>query len=117
MLVPGRGIATFSDYKRTCFKKYIECELRKVPSLHIVWNTYKEHSIKGAKRSVRGTGVRIKVYSNVLKIPGNWAEFLRDSKNKTELFKFLGDNPVDTQCFSGDLYISSADGKTVKHWG
>ena len=54
--------------------------------------------------------------SNV-KIPGNWTEFLRDSKNKAELFKFLGDNPVDTQSIPGDLYISSADGKTVKHWG
>lgn len=116
MLVPGRGIATFTDFKTMCFKKYIQCELRKVSSLHIVWDTYKEQSIKDATRSGRGTGVRIKVDSNV-KIPGNWTEFLRDSKNKAELFKFLGDNPVDTQSIPGDLYISSADGKTVKHWG
>ena len=52
-----------------------------------------------------------------MKIPGNWTKFLRDSKNKAELFKFLGDNPVDTQSIPGDLYISSADGKTVKHCG
>ena len=116
MLVPGRGIATFTDYKRMCFKKYIESELRKVSSLHIVWDTYKEQSIKNATRSGRGTGVRIKVGSNA-KVPGNWTEFLRDSTNKAELFKFLGDNPVDTQSIVGDLYISSADGKTVKHWG
>ena len=38
-------------------------------------------------------GVRVKVGPQA-KIPSKWNEFLRDGKNKTELFDFLLDEPM-----------------------
>ena len=46
------------------------------------------YSIKGSAREKRGAGVRRKVSSNT-KIPGRLLDFLRDSRNKIELFSFL----------------------------
>ena len=53
--------------------------------LDIVWDTYRPMSIKW---HTRDECVRLKVGPNV-RIPGKWSEFLRDSTNKVELFKYL----------------------------
>ncbi len=47
-----------------------------------------QKSIKGGARDNRGSGIRIKVSAQA-KIPKKWEEFLRDAKNKEELFSFL----------------------------
>ena len=51
-------------------------------------SVYFANSIKGLTREHRGSGVRTKVSSQT-KIPKKWEDFLRDSRNKTELFSFL----------------------------
>jgi len=45
-------------------------------------------SIKESTREKRETGVRTKV-AGKNKLPGNWADFLRDPANKQELLEFL----------------------------
>ena len=56
--------------------------------LDIVWDTYIADSLKESTREKRGKGVRRKVLGQT-KLPGNWMDFLRDTKNKKELFAFL----------------------------
>ena len=54
----------------------------------IVWNTYKENSIKNATRETRGKGQRRKVTGET-KIPPNWKAFLQDNTNEKEYFALL----------------------------
>ncbi len=56
--------------------------------MDLVWDRYIEDSLKGTARAKRGKGVRRRVVAEGL-IPGNWRDFLRVDKNKTELFNFL----------------------------
>ncbi len=56
--------------------------------LDLVWDTYLPESLKESTREKRGKGVRRKV-SGQTQLPGKWMDFLRDSKNKEELFAFL----------------------------
>ena len=81
--------------------------------LDLVWDTYRPMSIKGHTRDERGHGVRLKVGPNV-RIPGN---FVRDSTNKVELFKYLS-GEVMQQFHSGvDIYITMSNGTTFGHVG
>ena len=54
--------------------------------------SYLPRSIKESTRKKRGSGIRIKVSSQV-KIQLNWKAFLHDSKNKEEILDFLSDDP------------------------
>ena len=49
------------------------------------WDRYLANSTKGL---TRGSGSRTKV-SPQINFPKKWGDFLRDSRNKTELFAFL----------------------------
>ena len=84
--------------------------------LDIVWDTYRPMSIKGHTRDERGHGVRLNVGPNV-RIPGNWSEFLRDSTNKVELFKYLSGEVMQRFHSGGDIYITMSNGTTVGHVG
>ena len=112
----ARGTGTFEQFMQRLFLKHLQVELRKVSRLDIVCDTYRPMSIKGHTRDERGHGVRLKVGPNV-RIPGNWSEFLRDSTNKVELFKYLS-GEVMQRCHSGgDIYITMSNGTTVGHVG
>ena len=82
------GVVTFNDYADNVFIPYLEKLLQGTARLDIVWDTYIAGSLKECTREKRGKGVRRKV-SGQTKIPGNWMDFLRDTKNKKELFAFL----------------------------
>ena len=84
--------------------------------LDIVWDTYRPMSMKGHTHDERGHSVRLKVGPNVL-IPGNWSEFLRDSTNKVELFKYLSGEVMQRFHSGGDIYITMSNGTTVGHVG
>ena len=64
----------------------------------------------------RGRGVSLKVGSKV-RLPGNWSEFLRDSANKTKLFKSLSGEVMQRVHAAGDIYITTGDEKSVGHVG
>ena len=114
--VDARGTGTFKKFTQRLFLKNLQVELRKVSRFDIVWDTYRPMSIKGNTHDERGHGVRLKVGPNV-RIPGNWSEFLRDSTNKVELFKYLSGEVMQRFHSAGDIYITMSNGTTVGHVG
>ena len=81
-------VETFFDYSRIVFLPYIERLLQKVVRVDVVWDVYKEDSLKTQTRQNRGYGSRLRVESNT-KVPANWNSFLRCDENKTSLFQYL----------------------------
>ena len=59
-----------------------------VKVLDIVWDQYRENSLKSQTRNKRGKGIRRRVDAST-SLPGNWQEFLRINANNIELFAFL----------------------------
>ena len=112
----ARGTGTFKQFTQRLFLKHLQVELRKVSRLDIVWDTYRPMSIKGHTRDECGHGVRLNVGPNV-RIPGNLSEFLRDSTNKVELFKYLSGEVMQRFHSGGDIYITMSNGTTVGHVG
>ena len=84
--------------------------------LDIVWDTYRPMSIKGHTCDERSHSVRLKVGPNV-RILWNWSEFLRDSTNKVELFKYLSGEVMQRFHSGGDIYITMSNGTTVSRVG
>ena len=83
-----------------------------------VWDTYVEASLKSQTRVKRGqtAGLRTLVASKIsLPKERDWKNFLTDSRNKNDLFKFLSEelqrNTLDSQYHlfttNGDLTLSN----------
>ena len=87
MLKPGMA-ATFKKYADFVFTPYILKQLEAVQRVDVVWDVYREDSLKSTARERRGTGIRRKVASSS-KLPKNWKSFLHVSDNKNEMFLFL----------------------------
>jgi hypothetical protein len=87
MLKPA-GAKTFDEYAQHVVIPYVSSQLRRISRVDVVWDTYKNDSLKGTARAKRGKGIRRRVVGNA-PMPGNWQNFLRDGRNKTELFSFL----------------------------
>ena len=49
---------TFDEYSQQVFIPYILSQLRSVSRVDLVWDTYKDDSLKGTARAMRGKGVR-----------------------------------------------------------
>jgi len=94
MLSPGR-CTTFGDYAEQIFVPYVASQLSHVSRLDLVWDQYATSSLKAATRAKRGIGIRRKV-TTTGELPRNWADFLRNDDNKTELFHFLSAHIVTT---------------------
>ena len=109
----ARGTGTFEQFTQRLFLKHLQVELRKVSRLDIVWDTYRPMSIKG---HTRDECVRLKVGPKV-RIPGKWSEFLRDSTNNVELFKYLSGEVMQPFHSGGDIYITMSNGTTGGHVG
>jgi len=52
--------------------------------IDIIWDVYKEDSLKESTREKRGKGIHRKVSSQT-NVPSHFKYFLRDSSNKREL--------------------------------
>ena len=108
----GKGDAvTFGDYGSNVFIPWILRQLQTYDRIDIVWDSYKTDSLKEATRVKRGKGTRTKV-SFQTKLPVNFASFLRDSKNKEELFAFLS-GVVATFTFPADKQVYITFGQSV----
>ena len=81
---------TFGDYKDKIFLPYLSSLLKKMQRVDVVFDVYRQNSLKSQTREKRGVGTRTRVTATT-KIPTNWQEFLRVDYNKTELFHFLTD--------------------------
>lgn len=99
-LPPKKG-KTFGAYATLDFVPAISRYASKYKTIHLVFDVYKQSSLKAETRSKRGHGGRRKVTSNN-SLPSCWSNFLTHNQNKTELFEFLAsrvaqlsaDNPV-----------------------
>ena len=69
MLKPGTA-KTFEEYAHQIFIPYIARQLRNPRHLDLVWDTYKDDSIKASTREKRGKRVRRRVVKSAA-IPGN----------------------------------------------
>ena len=100
--------ATFGDYGDNVFLPWTKQQLQDCDRIDIVWDTYKTDSIKEATREKRGKGIRRKVGEKT-KMPGNFADFLRDPTNKEELFGLLTMKVTCSNYGPGkDVYITSS---------
>ena len=91
MLDPHKSsipIRTFMDYSQLAFLPYIKHILQDVVHVDVVWDIYKEHSLKTQTRQDRGSGNHIRV-DNTTKIPTNWKNSLRCDAKKDNFFKLL----------------------------
>ncbi|KAJ8043846.1 hypothetical protein HOLleu_11123 [Holothuria leucospilota] len=110
-LLSTNNVSTFDEYADKVFVPYIKAQLDNSKRVDVVWDTYINTSIKESTREKRGEGARRKVEGKNA-IPGNWKDFLRDSKNKQELFAFLTDKIAMTTC-PDDKEIFITSGRSV----
>ena len=87
MLQPTAA-STFEEYFDSVVALYILRQLEDVKRLDIVWDVYKDGSLKKVTREKRGSGQRKKILLST-RIPSDWKGFLRVVENKDELFKLL----------------------------
>ena len=80
-------LVTFGEYAGE-FCKYLLKLLEVNNRVDVVFDVYKDESLKTGTRSKRGGGIRRRVTRNS-NIPSNWKGFSCDSENKKELFNFL----------------------------
>ena len=90
MVKPASTQITFSDYAKESFVPYVQSQLRYAHRVDIVFDEYREDSLKATTRSARGSGVRMRIGANI-KLPRIWKTFLREDHNKQELFKYLAE--------------------------
>ena len=95
---------TFHAYANNMIFPIVKSELIKV-KVDLVFDTYRENSLKSTARAKRGEGIRRKVESN-FEPPKNWRLFLRINDNKAELFRFLSKSAIPAA--SGDMNVFCA---------
>ena len=100
---------TFYAYANNMIFPIVKSELIKV-RVDLVFDTYRENSLKSTARAKRGEGIRRKVESN-FEPPKKWRLFLRINDNKAELFRFLSKSAIPAA--SGDMNVFCAFDDTV----
>ena len=105
MLNP-RTARTFQEYFDTVFMPYITKQMENVKRLDIVWDVYKDNSLKAGIREKRGKGICRRVLPSTA-IPSDWHSFLRVNENKVELFHFLSEQAAASlQIESKEIYTT-----------
>ncbi|KAH3874927.1 hypothetical protein DPMN_038184 [Dreissena polymorpha] len=69
---------TFEDYDKNVFLPYIDYQLKTCSRVDVVWDEYREDSLKASTRGKRGKGIRRRVHADSA-IPGNWESFFSHS--------------------------------------
>ena len=107
-----------SPRESSSFKDYCE-ELKKkvkkigdnVERVDMIFDVYRENSLKSHTRESRGKGLRISIRKNT-PIPKDFQKFLRDDDNKNELFQMLADSFLDVQNL---IVVSTKSEKAVSN--
>ena len=100
---------TFIDYVNYLSKNVISLFFVFNQRVDIVFETFLEKSLKASTRQKRGHGPRRSV-SKLTKCPSNWAQFLKDSLNKEELYTFLAEELTPLTYPEGrQLYATSKE--------
>ena len=105
--LPTSTANTFAEYANRIFIPFLLQQLQDAERIDCVWDRYLVSSIKDSTREHRGSGTRTKVSAQT-KLPKKWGDFLRDSRNKTELFAFLSERTTNSTVPEGKLvFITS----------
>ena len=88
---------TFQQYCRNVLHSFLMHKINKVKRADIVFDIYKDHSIKSTAKERSGFGRRVKV-SCKTPIPKNWQNFLRVNENKAKLFELISDYVTWIEC-------------------
>src|SRR6218665_1071164 len=102
---------TFQDYAMKTFVHDVNTYAKIHRRTDIVFDVYKENSLKMYTRLIRGKGSRRKVtYQG--KMPKNWPNFFQNEYKKKELYPFLADSlkEADPQNL---VFVSKKDGAIV----
>ena len=104
---PPKGF-TFRQYAQR-LKSILEGFFEDYKRIDLVFDVYRDDSLKNALRQTRGKGARRRPSPEV-KVPDNWSMFLRDNQNKEELIEFLADHLI-AQSYPANkiLYITCKD--------
>ena len=97
---------TFREYAQDFVGK-VQLYARRYKRTDILFDTYKEGSIKSHTRMNRGTGSRRRV-SQDGRVPKNWPNFLQNEDNKKELYPFLAD-AIPESIADSIIYASKDD--------
>ena len=74
----------FDEYAQQVFITYISSQLRSVSRVDLVWDTYKDNSLKCTASAKRGKDVSRHVVEKAA-VPGSWQNFLLIDSNKTTI--------------------------------
>lgn len=94
MLKP-RMAQSFEKHFNTVFAPHILRQLDAVNRIDLVWDVYREDTLKRSAQEKRGSGQRRKVLPKT-QILSDWKGFLRVDDNKDELFKLLANMVIIT---------------------
>jgi len=84
-----------------------------VRRLDVIWDVYREDSLKSSTREKHGSGTR-RVESSS-KIPKNWQTFLHSDDNKRALFRFLS-KQLEATIIDGKQIPSTFDQDVLFPW-
>ena len=101
---------TFQEYVDLIFLPYIQRQFETATRVDIVWDVYKNDSLKASARERRGCGSRRMVLPSA-QLPGNWKGFLRDSDNKTQLFEFIAKSLTEKSYEAGKQLVTTIGDK------
>lgn len=93
--LPVDKASTFGEYASEVILPWIKHQLKTCNRVNMVWDVYKDNSLKESTRQKRGQGIRQKVGA-MTKLPRKFCDFLKDSKNKEELFQMLAESIKST---------------------
>ena len=115
MLSP-RTLNTFQGYSNSVFLPYIFGQLQSVRRLDVIWDVYLADSLKAGTKSKRSQGQRCKVLPLAL-LPSTWKSFLKNDKNKSDLFCFLSKKNIyiknERTPVSCKILVSTCDDSVV----
>ena len=87
-IVRPNGQRSFKEYVEQRILPVLEKALSSKKRVDIVWDIYKQSSLKSQTRQARGEGVTHRLSDNA-PMPKNWSNYLRNSHNKTALFHYI----------------------------
>ena len=96
IFLPTVTAKTFAEYADKVFLPFLLQQLQGSRRVDCVWDRYFSCSINESTRVNRGSGLRTKVSSHT-RLPRKWGDFLRDARNKKELYSFLTDRVCMTE--------------------
>ena len=107
-----KAVKTIGEYIESTFVQLINKYLIHYGRVDLLFDRYFSDSIKNVTRNNRGDGGRFHIVSTT-PIPRNWKTFMRNSENKTELFRLIAKYAENIIPPPDKQFICTIDDKVV----